>query len=116
MSYLKPGTRSLMRALKYNTELNVTSIRFGVHTRSNVATLRKLNRNRNSSRYREFLKKNFDKKMKLKRCPVCGQHVRKIDSTTDGRFVLSCGDAVWYTADRLGRIYWWSRRPKNYWM
>ena len=54
--------------------------------------------------------------IKNKVCPVCGQKAHRIDSTTDGRLRLSCGDAVWYTADLLGRIYWRIHRPKNYWM
>lgn len=45
--------------------------------------------------------------MKRKRCPVCGEKVTETGRTTkEGRLILSCGDAVWYRTDKLGRRYW----------
>jgi hypothetical protein len=48
--------------------------------------------------------------MRKKLCPVCGEKVTQTGETDDDRLILSCGDAVWYRKDRLGRTYWLLKR------
>ena len=36
-------------------------------------------------------------------CPVCGELAKRVGHTTDGRTILSCGDACWDFAGELRR-------------
>jgi hypothetical protein len=50
-----------------------------------------------------------------KLCPVCGEKAVKTGKTTDGRIILSCGDACYARMDSKGREYWMLRpagKPK----
>lgn len=46
-----------------------------------------------------------------KRCPICGEKITTIGTTTDGRTIGTCQDAFYITKDKLGRTTWHARKP-----
>lgn len=51
---------------------------------------------------------------KRKTCPICGQKITAIGTTTDGRTIGSCQDAFYTTKDTKGRTTWHARKPMGY--